>query len=96
MVLRLHQHPKVGSLSKPYQSASVLKDYLSTVLRAGKASDRIVADKLKNKVLQIDNPVKSKDARKAVPANVRKSALVAVENSLLTDRYARFFVSLVL
>lgn len=57
------QLPQAKTLNKPYVLSATLKSYLETLSRESSNSGA-AADKLKNKVLQLDNPIKTTDAAK--------------------------------
>lgn len=54
--------PRVSSLFKPSVLNATLHQYLATL--GPNNLENIVIDKLKNKVLQVDNPIKSTDSLK--------------------------------
>lgn len=56
------QFPQVKTLNKPYVLTATLKNYLGMMTQDDNAS--AASDKLKNKVLQLDNPIKTTDASK--------------------------------
>lgn len=61
----MEQLPQAKTLNKPYVLSATLKSYLETLTRASSSNSGAAADKLKNKVLQLDNPVKTTDAVKS-------------------------------
>lgn len=57
------QMSQVPKLQKPYARTAILNQYLSAMMADRNANT--ASDKLKNKVLQLDNPIKTTDAVKA-------------------------------
>lgn len=59
------QYPQAKTLGKPYVLSATLKNYFETVMaQSSAATSAAAADKLKNKVLQLENPIKAVDAAK--------------------------------
>lgn len=60
----MEQLPQAKTLSRQYVLSATLKSYLDAATQNGGKSVDAAADKLKNKVLQLDNPVKTTDKAK--------------------------------